>query len=844
VTALLRTVPVMVKITYTKAAAAAVAAAALAGSGTVIAAAEASTPTSTTLATTAVHGTAPLDPAARAQITTTARNELASRGITPAPSSPIATITGTDTFRSQQWGYDAIKTPAANTASTGTGITVAVVDTGVARVADLSGKILPGKDFIATGDGTADPNGHGTGVASIIAATVGNSAGLAGIAPNTRILPVRVCDAAGACPVDTVAAGITFAADNGAQVINVSIGGASTPALTAAVAYAESKGVTVAASVGNSAEKGNPVLYPGGYDTVIGVAATDNAGNRAVFSETGPQVDIAAPGVGIVQAAPGDKYVLASGTSQASPHVAAVAALAKSYKNTLTPADIRALVTGTAADLGPAGRDDQFGAGLLDAAKAMTALGATVTNPGPPTPNPTAPAVLPVVTSAAPATGTGEGGSVVTVTGTNLNTATGVMFGDTPATSFTIVSPAKLTAVTPAGAGTVVIKVVNNTGTSVSATVKYTYRAPLGADFTDGVQAKTAGGTIIPVTVTGGTAGATLKDFTAAKITAKVGGLTAPVTWTGPAGLKVTAPATTKAGAAAIQLFHDGIAGPLSTAKVNYPAAVTAISPAKVSTAGGTTVTITGTGFLGVDTTDPSSVTFAGIPATSFTVKSATQIVAVTPPGTNGPAPVTVRTTAGPSAALPAARIAYRSVLGLTVADGTAVKASGGPVILEVTGGTIGTNVKEFTAEAITITAGTTKLPATYVDPTHVKVTLPASANQQTTLTIMHDGIAGGQVTIGYAPVITSLSATSDTIAGGKQVTIRAAGAGITAATAFRFGDNPATCTAKGAGTAMTFTCTVPPAGQAGPTWVSFTTATGTPSRFTAAATFSYTDLD
>lgn len=783
------------------------------------------------LASAGVAGTVVPDPAAELPVSASAQAILAKHGIAADDTSPPATITGTDTFRSQQWGYDAVNAPSANTVTTGGNVVVAVIDTGVAKVSELSGRVLAGTDLIASGDGTNDQNGHGTGVASIIAATANNGAGLAGIAPSVRILPVRVCGTSG-CPMDSVAAGIIWAVDHGAQVLNLSLGGGGTPSVAAAVKYADDHNVAVAASVGNSALEGNPVLYPGAYDTVVGTGAIDSGRARASFSEYGPQVDIAAPGVGIVMAAPGEKYVLGSGTSQASPHVAAAMALAKAYQPSATPAQIRDAIATSATDLGTPGRDDQFGAGLLDAAGVLKALGA---NPGTPAPS-TAPAVLPVVSAITPVSGTADGGTVVKISGTGFANIDTVRFGDTPATSFTVLSTMALTAVAPPGAGAQPITVTTSAGTSINAKAVFTYRAPLGASFT-ATPVKLAGGVVIPVTVTGGTVGATAAAFAAEKVTAKIGGVAATVAWVDASHLKVTVPASVRSAAVTMQLFHDGVAGPESEATVQYLPAVTAVSPQIVSTDGGTTVTITGSGFAGVDPSDPAAVTFGDVNATSFTVKNPTTITAVAPAGVGGAAPVKVTTGAG----VATGQVRYRAALGTTVPDGTVAKASGGTVVtLTVTGGTAGATAKEFAAEAISALVGTARVAPVWVDATHLKVTLPASAAASVTVTLVHDTVPGPATTINYVPVVTSMSATTDTVSGGKKVTIRVAGNGIGSAS-FTFGDKPATCTTQAA---ATFVCTAPAAAQAGPTWVSFTTGTGATSRYTAAATFSYTDLD
>ncbi|WP_328467017.1 IPT/TIG domain-containing protein [Actinoplanes sp. NBC_00393] len=366
--------------------------------------------------------------------------------------------------------------------------------------------------------------------------------------------------------------------------------------------------------------------------------------------------------------------------------------------------------------------------------------------------------------------------------------------------------------------------------------------AALVAEFEDGIAARTSGGTVIPVTVSGGTVGATAKEFTALKVTAKIGGLLAKVAWVDATHLRVTAPVTPKATAVTMQLLVNGVAGPESTAKVGYSPTVITVTPAKINAAGGETVTITGQGFLGVDPDDSAAVKFGDAEATSFEVVSATRITAVAPAGDNGVAAVTVTTAGGESAAANGARVTYRAALGIDVSGEPVVKASGGPVVLTVTGAPLGDNATEFAAERVSARLGVKTLAATYVDDTHVKVTLPAIAAESAELTLVHDGIVGEPAEIALAPVVSSLSVKSDTTLGGAKVVVKVAGANIAGATDFKFGDDPATCVRQGTGTAVTFVCTAPPVSGVGPVWVSFTSAAGTPSRFTAAAMFSYTN--
>jgi subtilisin family serine protease len=185
-----------------------------------------------------------------------------------------------DSLRSLQWDLDRLRTDEAWRRSTGAGITVAVVDSGVdAAHPDLAGQILPGADFITGQEGVAiDPHGHGTHVAGTIAALAGNGAGIAGLAPNARILPVRVLGDNGSGYMSDVADGIVYAADRGAHVINLSISSTvQVSAVSNAVAYARGKGVVVVAAAGNARRSGNPASYPAADEGVIAVAATDSA---------------------------------------------------------------------------------------------------------------------------------------------------------------------------------------------------------------------------------------------------------------------------------------------------------------------------------------------------------------------------------------------------------------------------------------------------------------------------------------------------------------------------------------------------------------------------------------
>jgi type VII secretion-associated serine protease mycosin len=273
----------------------------------------------------------------------------------------------------RQWALARLEHTRVATLSDGSGVVVAVVDTGVdATHPDLAGRVLPGRDLVDPArDGRYDPNGHGTHVAGIIAAATDGS-GVTGLASGVRILPVRVLDTTGYGDDDRVAAGILWAADQGAQVINLSLGGPDPdPVLKAAVEHVTTRGVIVVAAAGNDGMRGNPYSYPAAHEQTIAVAATQPGDTRAAFSTSAPYVDIAAPGQSVLSTFPGGRFATLSGTSMAAPYVAAAAALLVSYRK-MNRAEVTARLTGSATDLGAAGLDPNFGAGIVDPYAALT----------------------------------------------------------------------------------------------------------------------------------------------------------------------------------------------------------------------------------------------------------------------------------------------------------------------------------------------------------------------------------------------------------------------------------------------------------------------------------------
>lgn len=287
-------------------------------------------------------------------------NPVVSIGASPATASP-------DPRSFEQWGLAAVGAYSAWDRSTGAGIVVAVVDTGVAAHEDLA-NVLPGKDFVADG-GVGDPNGHGTHVAGIIAMTANNGLGGAGLAPSVSILPVRVLDAKGSGDHVAIASGIVWAVDNGADVVNLSLGGEeSSDALLAAIEYAHARKVLVVAAAGNNGFTTNAPVYPAAYDSVIAVSAISPDSSPTMFSNYGEYVDLAAPGFAILSTLP-DGYGYMSGTSQAAPFVSA--SLALLLATGATPAASRTALYDSARDLPPSGMDTYTGYGMLDAAQAL-----------------------------------------------------------------------------------------------------------------------------------------------------------------------------------------------------------------------------------------------------------------------------------------------------------------------------------------------------------------------------------------------------------------------------------------------------------------------------------------
>lgn len=273
---------------------------------------------------------------------------------------------------SQQWAWDRIDAYEAWDVTRGSPNTIiAVVDTGVQRShPDLDGKIVPGYDFVDGDTAPDDGNGHGTHVAGTAAAETDNATGGAGMCPECRIMPVRVLNNSGSGTLANVANGIIWAADNGAKVINLSLGaptGATT--LQNAVNYAWNRGAFLACAAGN--ENTSAPSYPAYYSNCFAVASTTSSDTRSSFSNYGSWVEVGAPGSNIYSTWRGSTYNTISGTSMATPHVAGLAGLLASQG--LTNAQIWERIMQTADKI--PGTGTYWTGGRINAYKAVTGQG-------------------------------------------------------------------------------------------------------------------------------------------------------------------------------------------------------------------------------------------------------------------------------------------------------------------------------------------------------------------------------------------------------------------------------------------------------------------------------------
>ena len=319
-----------------------------------------------------------------------------------------------DPGRSQQWALELIRAPQAWTVGRGAGTTIAVVDTGVDLPhEDLASKLLPGRSFVGTP--VQDENGHGTHVAGVAAAATDNGRGISGVAPDAKILPLRVFGSDDRAPYSAIAAAVRFAADERATVINLSLGpelplvaNALDTSLADAIDYAWDKGSIVAIAAGNRAI---PISEYGNLPAIV-VAAVERDDTVASYSTAvgGAMWSIAAPGGGgrggVLSTywfeGKSNSYANAAGTSMATPHVAGAAAILRGLG--LSPQQTVERLLATAKDLGSSGKDNDYGSGRLDLAAAVAGLGPAASTAT------TAPGSRPVTTTSS-ATGETPGNS-------------------------------------------------------------------------------------------------------------------------------------------------------------------------------------------------------------------------------------------------------------------------------------------------------------------------------------------------------------------------------------------------------------------------------------------------
>lgn len=280
-----------------------------------------------------------------------------------------------DPFLGSQWHLPKIGADAAWDASQGNGITIAILDGGVESThPDLSSRLVPGWNFYDNNSNTADVNGHGTRVAGAAAAAANNGTGVASVAGLAKIMPIRVSDTSGTGSWSAMAQGLTFAADRGVRVANISYMVASSSSVASAAQYMKNKGGLVFVSAGNT----GVAVSTAPTTSMIPVSATNSSDTRPSWSTYGNVVALSAPGDSIYTTTNGGGYASVSGTSFSSPIAAGVAALVMAARPTLSSANVEKIIFDTAVDLGAAGRDPYYGYGRVDARAAVQAALNTV----------------------------------------------------------------------------------------------------------------------------------------------------------------------------------------------------------------------------------------------------------------------------------------------------------------------------------------------------------------------------------------------------------------------------------------------------------------------------------
>jgi len=310
-----------------------------------------------------------------------------------------------DSFRNDQWYLKTLQVAEAQAISKGTGVTVGLVDTGAYPHPDIRRNLLEGTDFVPgeSGNGQNDKAGHGTSMAALIAGHGRGSNGVLGIAPGAKVFPIKTSNDGNKAPSVAIGQGIKWAVSQNVKVINVSAGVGPAFEVQDAVASALDADIVVVASAGNTASNG-VIGYPAAIDGVLAVGATGRNGNYATLSLKDPKVQICAPGVDVTTAAPKSKYVDVDGTSPSAAIVSGAVALIRSKFPDLRAEEVVHRITATADDIGPPGRDNECGFGLLNIVKALTAdvpplSGATTTPTSSAASGVTSPTVAPASSS-------------------------------------------------------------------------------------------------------------------------------------------------------------------------------------------------------------------------------------------------------------------------------------------------------------------------------------------------------------------------------------------------------------------------------------------------------------